>query len=89
MQKIKDGNPDGTAIDITQLRNGLSYVATKQAILCSVNVLAKRALIARKPREVRNGRNHTPLVLTELGGAYIDSYVTSLRSVLVEEEEIE
>lgn len=87
MQKIKEGNADGSLIDITQLRHALSYAATKQAVLCSVNVLINRSLVARAARETRGGRVHTTVELTALGEAHIESYVKSLKSVLVEDEE--
>lgn len=87
MQKIKDGNADGSKIDITQLRLSLSYEATKQAVLCSVNVLINRSLVAHSGRETRKGRVYTTVELTALGRAHIESYVKSLKSVLIEDED--
>lgn len=48
LKKIERGNLDGSLIDLTQLRQSLSYTATKQAVLCSVNHLAKRDLVGRR-----------------------------------------
>lgn len=87
MKKIMAGNPDGSKIDITQLRHSLSYAATKQAVLCSVNVLINRSLVAHSGRETRKGRVHTTIELTALGEAHIESYVKSLKSVLIEDED--
>lgn len=86
MQKIQGKNPDGTLLDITQLRNSLSYTATKQAILCSVNYLVQRGLVERVARENRGGRLYTTIALTALGSAHLASYVPNLKSVLLEPE---
>lgn len=86
MQLIQAKNPDGSLLDITQLKNSLSYSASKQAILCSVNYLVKRGLVERIGRENRGGRLFTTIALTPLGSAHLASYVPDLKSVLLEPE---
>lgn len=86
MQRITEGNLDGSQLDLTQLRHSLSYTASKQAVLCSVNHLAKRDLIARMGRESRNGSVCTTLKMTSTGEALLRAYVPSLLSILVEDE---
>lgn len=86
MQKIAEGNLDGSQIDLTQLRYSLSYTATKQAILCSVNHLTERDLIARVGRESRLGSVCTTLEITSTGRALLSAYVPSLKSILIEDE---
>ena len=84
LQRIERGNLDGSLIDLTQLRQSLSYTATKQAVLCSVNHLAKRDLIGRMGRESRNGSLCTTLAITSNGKAILNTYAPSLKSVLIE-----
>lgn len=84
LQKIRDGNIDGSKIDLTQLRQSLSYTATKQAVLCSINHLAKRGLIARIGKEKRNGALCTILAITSNGGAFLSTYTPSSKSGLIE-----
>lgn len=84
LQKVESGNLDGSLIDLTQLRQSLTYTATKQAVLCSINHLAKRDLIERTGRESRNGSLCTTLALTSNGKALLNTYAPSLKSVLIE-----
>lgn len=86
MQKIAERNLDSSHIDLTQLRQSLSYTASKQAILCSVNHLTERSLIARVGRESRLGSVCTTLEITSTGRALLSNYVPSLQSILVEYE---
>ncbi|WP_425915140.1 hypothetical protein [Acinetobacter sp. TSRC1-2] len=87
LQKVESGNLDGSLIDLTQLKQSLSYTATKQAVLCSINHLAKRDLIERIGRESRNGSLCTTLTLTSNGKALLNTYAPSLKSVLIEADE--
>lgn len=89
MQKIAEGNLDGSQIDLTQLRFSLSYTASKQAILCSVNHLTERDLIARVGRESRFGSVCTTLEITSTGRALLSAYLPSLTAILVEDESSE
>ncbi|WDE15143.1 hypothetical protein KMZ14_10290 [Acinetobacter schindleri] len=87
LQRIESGNLDGSLIDLTQLRISLTYTATKQAVLCSVNHLAKRDLVGRMGRGSRNGSLCTMLAITANGKAILDAYTPSLKSVLIEADE--
>lgn len=87
LQKVESGNLDGSLIDLTQLRQSLSYTVTKQAVLCSINHLAKRDLIERTGRETRNCSLCTLLAITSNGRALLEAYVPSLKSVLIEADE--
>lgn len=84
LQRIERGNLDGSLIDLTQLRQSLSYTATKQAVLCSINHLSKRDLVGRMGRESRNGSLCTTLAITSNGKAILNTYAPSLKSVLIE-----
>lgn len=87
LQKVESCNLDGSLVDLTQLRQSLSYTATKQAVLCSINHLAKRGLIVRMGKESRNGSLCTTLAITSDGKALISAYVPSLKSALIEADE--
>lgn len=87
LQKIERGNLDGSLIDLTQLRQSLTYIVTKQAVLCSVNHLVKRNLVGRMGRESRDGSLCTMLAITANGKAILDAYAPSLKSVLIEADE--
>ena len=75
---INGKNTDGTLLDLTQLRNRLSYVASKQAILGSINHLVKRGLIERVARVKRNGKIYTTLAITSDGEALLSAYTATV-----------
>lgn len=72
MNVIMEGNTnnDGVTIswcDIGQIRERLPYKSSREAVICSINYLAKKGLIEIRPRaEVRNGRRKTVYIPTNL-----------------------
>lgn len=73
MRLIQAKSNDCSLLDLTQLRESLSYTASKQAILASVNHLIERGLIERTAKEKRNSRMFTTLRLTSIGDAVLAS----------------
>lgn len=64
LRLVSTKNVDGSMLDLTQLRNALSYTASKQAILSSVKHLIERSLIERTAKIVRKGYVYTTLSIT-------------------------
>ena len=85
---INGKNTDGSLLDLTQLRNSLSYTASKQAILASINSLVGRSLIERTAKVVRNSKICTTLAVTSDGEALLSAY-TATRSYPIEDFEID
>lgn len=67
MTIIGSGNPDGTAVDLDQILERLSYHPTKQSLQFSIRALIARDLIKKDPAEKRRGRMRTVISLTETG----------------------
>lgn len=60
-------NPDGSAVDLDQLLDRLSYKPTKQSLQFSIRALIARGLIQKDAPEKRRGRTRTLLSLTKTG----------------------
>lgn len=67
MRIIGERNPDGTATDLDQILERLSYETSKQSLQFSIRALLNRDLIKKDGREKRRGRFRVVISLTELG----------------------
>lgn len=61
---VMRGNPDGSWVDLDQLRERLSYKPSKESLQFTVRALIKRGLIEKKPEEERRGARRRILAPT-------------------------
>lgn len=85
LTKVKNKNPDGTCLSVTQLHKSLSYTCSSQAVGCSVKFLCQRGLIAKtKQTHVVGISRYTLLSITPLGEEILVSYIAPIKSAIVE-----
>jgi DNA-binding MarR family transcriptional regulator len=60
-------NPDGSALDLDQISEGLPYKPSKQSLQFSIRALVTHGLIEKAPSEKRRGRMRCLIVLTRAG----------------------
>lgn len=60
-------NEDGSAVDLDQILELLSYQTTKQSLQFSIRALIAHALIKKDAPEKRRGRTRTLISLTQAG----------------------
>lgn len=60
-------NEDGSALDLDQILEALSYKPTKQSLQFSIRALVTHALIQKDAAEKRRGRTRTVISLTKAG----------------------
>ena len=70
MKTIGQKNEDGTALDLDQIIERLSYTTTKASLQFSLRALIKHGLIEKLGKEVRRGRAHQLIGVTEAGQPY-------------------
>lgn len=78
-------NPDGSAVDLDQLIERLSYKPTKQSIQFSIRALIAHGLIQKDAPEKRRGRTRTLISLTEKGGIMVGKPKLSLVETISDE----
>lgn len=67
LRVIGTRNPDGTAVDLDQILERLSYAPTKQSLQFSIRALIAHDLIQKDAPEKRRGRTRTLISLTKAG----------------------
>ena len=69
LRVIGTRNEDGSAVDLDQILELLSYQTTKQSLQFSIRALIAHDLIQKDAPEKRRGRTRTVISLTEAGKA--------------------
>ena len=64
---IGERNPDGSALDLDEILERLSYKPTKQSLQFSIRALIAHSLIQKDAPEKRRGRTRTVISLTKAG----------------------
>ena len=90
LRVIGTGNEDGSACDLDEILERVSYKPTKQSIQFSIRALISHGLIQKGPSEKRRGRVRAIIELTDTGrsvtGKKKSSYLEDTESEEIMEE---
>lgn len=92
LKAIAEGNPDGTAIDITQLSERLDYNPSKESLQFSLRAMIGHNLIRKGEKELRRERFQRLLVPTGYGKQIFEelfSRVSSASSLAPEDIDLD
>lgn len=84
MRVIREGNADGSNVDLDQILSRLNYRTTKASLQFSLRALVAKDLIEKSGREVRRGRERQTIAVSLYGSSLFPK--KTLLSALVEPE---